>query len=200
VVGYDYSFSFILYSWRKSIFLLFGIISFFALREFISLTPTKFGDFKALSLSFFVIIPFQYYLLSKHWYGMFSIFIPVYAFLLLPAIFTLSGEVDNFLERTSKIQWGVMITFYCISNASALVILDIPGFEGKSELLFLYLLIVVQISDVLQYVFGKLFGKYKIVPLVSPSKTVEGFVCEGSAATLVGVPFIGLLHFLFINH
>lgn len=182
---------------EKAIFVLFAIISFFALREFISLTPTKFGDFKALSLSFFIIIPLQYYFLSQHWYGMFSIFIPVYAFLFLPAVSALSGEVDGFLERTAKIQWGVMITVYCISYASAILLLDIKGFEHKSSLLFLYLLIIVQISDVLQYVFGKLFGKHKIAPIVSPSKTVEGFILGGLTAVLIGGSLYWITPFTF---
>jgi len=178
-------------------FILFAIISFFALREFISITPTKFADFKALSLSFFIIIPLQYYFLIHHWYGMFAIFIPVYAFLILPAISALSGDVEHFLERTSKIQWGVMIAVYCISHAPALLLLTIPGFEGKSQLLFLYLLIVVQISDVLQYVFGKLFGKHKIAPIVSPSKTVEGFILGGLTATFIGGSLYWITPFTF---
>jgi phosphatidate cytidylyltransferase len=182
---------------EKATFTLFGIISFFALREFISLTPTKFADFKALSLSFFIIIPLQYYFLFNHWYGMYAIFIPVYAFLILPAISATSGDVEHFLERTSKIQWGVMITVYCISHAPALLLLTIPGFEGKSQLLFLYLLIVVQISDVLQYVFGKLFGKHKIAPIVSPSKTVEGFILGGLSATFVGGSLYWITPFTF---
>jgi phosphatidate cytidylyltransferase len=178
-------------------FILFGLISFFALREFISITPTKFADFKALSLSFFLIIPLQYYFLAHHWYGMFAIFIPVYAFLILPAISAVSGDVEHFMERTTKIQWGVMATVYCIAHAPALFLLTIPGFEGKSQLLFLYLLIVVQISDVLQYVFGKLFGKHKIAPVVSPSKTVEGFVLGGLAATFVGGSLYWITPFTF---
>ncbi|MDO8990298.1 MAG: phosphatidate cytidylyltransferase [Sideroxyarcus sp.] len=165
---------------------MFAFISFFALREFITLTPTRAGDHRALSLAFFVIIPVQYWLISDRWYELFTIFIPVYGFLLLPSFSALAHDAENFLERTAKIQWGVMITIYCISHVPALLLLDIPGYTGQNALLLFYLILVVQLSDVLQYVFGKLFGKTKIAPVVSPSKTVEGFVGGAASATLIG--------------
>jgi phosphatidate cytidylyltransferase len=165
---------------------VFALISFFALREFITLTPTRRGDHRALSVAFFILVPAQYWLIGIHWYALFSIFIPVYAFLLLPALSALSEDAENFLERTAKIQWGIMITIYCISHAPALMLINIPGYEGQNALLLFYLVLVVQLSDVLQYVFGKLFGKTKIAPVISPSKTVEGFVGGALSATLIG--------------
>jgi phosphatidate cytidylyltransferase len=166
---------------------MFAFVSFFALREFLTLTPTKAGDHRALSIAFFVLIPAQYWLIGVEWYGLFSVFIPVYAFLLLPSLTAaLAQDTEHFLERTAKIQWGVMIAIYCISHVSALLLLDIPGYRGQNALLIFYLLLVVQMSDVLQYVFGKLFGRTKIAPHVSPSKTIEGFVGGGLLAVLVG--------------
>jgi phosphatidate cytidylyltransferase len=166
--------------------ILFAIVSFFALREFLTLTPTRAGDHRALSLAFFVLIPVQYYLIGIEWYALFSIFIPVYAFLLLPSLSALAEDAEHFLERTAKIQWGIMVTIYCISHVPALLLLDIPGYAGQNALLLFYMLLVVQLSDVLQYVFGKIFGKTKIAPVVSPSKTVEGFVGGAAGATLIG--------------
>jgi len=165
---------------------LYGLLSFFALREFISLTPTRRGDHLALCLCFYVAIPMQYFLIGIDWYGLFVLFIPVYGFLALPAISALSGDTENFLERNTKIQWGVMLTVFCLSHAPALMLLRIPGFEGQNLMLLFYLLLVVQLSDVLQYVFGKSFGKHLLAPQVSPSKTVEGLVGGGLAATAVG--------------
>ncbi|MBU0522515.1 MAG: phosphatidate cytidylyltransferase [Gammaproteobacteria bacterium] len=166
--------------------ILFGFISLFALREFITLTPTRLGDHNALFSAFFILIPLQYVLIGTHWYSLFTLLIPVYAFLLLPAIAVLSQDTDAFLERAAKIQWGVMICVYCISHAPALLLLDLEGFQGQNALLLFYLVFVVQLSDVLQYVFGKLLGKHKVAPLVSPSKTVEGLVGGGLSATLIG--------------
>jgi phosphatidate cytidylyltransferase len=165
---------------------LFGLASFFALREFVTLTPSSPGDRLPLSLSFFLILPLQFLLIGMHRYGLFVIFIPVWAFLLLPSIAAMRSDVDDFLSRSAKQQWGLMVTVYSLSHAPALLMLELPGGPGASALLMFYLLLVVQMSDVMQYVFGKLFGKTKIAPVVSPSKTVEGFVGGGIAATLIG--------------
>lgn len=171
---------------RVATLVLFALASFFALREFLTLTPTRRGDHLPLVLCFYLAIPLQYWLIGIDWYGLFAICIPVYGFLLLPAITALGGDTESFLERTTKIQWGLMLTVYCISYAPALLLLHVPGYEGQNLLLLLYLLLVVQISDVLQYVFGKLFGRHKLAPSVSPSKTVEGLLGGGLSAVAVG--------------
>lgn len=166
--------------------ILFALVSFVSLREFLTLTPTRASDHRALSLAFFVLIPVQYYLIGIEWYALFSIFIPVYGFLLLPSLSALTQDAEHFLERSAKIQWGIMVTIYCISHVPALLLLDIPGYAGQNALLLFYMLLVVQMSDVFQYVFGKIFGRTKIAPVVSPSKTVEGFVGGAAGATLIG--------------
>jgi phosphatidate cytidylyltransferase len=171
---------------------VFGFVSFFALREFITLTPTRASDYLPLLLAFFVILPVQYLLIAYDQYGTFAIFIPVYGFLLLPAVATFAGDTHEFLERSAKLQWATMITVYCISYAPALLLLKIPGYEDSNALLLLYLLLIVQLSDVLQYVFGKLFGRTKLAPVVSPSKTVEGLVGGGLTTILIG----GSLHWI----
>ena len=166
--------------------LLFSAISYFALREFITLTPTRAGDHRTLFLAFFLLIPLHYYLIYTEWYGLFAILIPVYAFLLMPSIAVLAQDTEHFLERTAKIQWGVMICIYCISHAPALLLLDIPNFEGQNALLLFYFMLIVQLSDVLQYVFGNLFGKTKVAPIVSPNKTLEGLIGGGLSTILIG--------------
>jgi phosphatidate cytidylyltransferase len=171
---------------KTATIVMFAFVSFFALREFMTLTPARRADHRALSLAFFIGIPVQYWLVATNWYGMFAIFIPVYGFLLLPSLSALAGDVDDFLARSATIQWALMIAVYCISHIPALLTLDIPGFAGQNPLLLFYLVLVVQISDVLQYVCGKLFGKTKVAPIVSPSKTLEGLLGGGGGAVLVG--------------
>ncbi len=166
--------------------ILFGAISYFALREFMTLTPTRTGDHRALSLAFFLLMPLHYYLIYIEWYALFSILIPVYAFLLMPSISVLAQDTEYFLERAAKIQWGVMIAIYCISHAPALLVLQIPDFEGQNALLLFYFVLIVQLSDVLQYVFGNLFGKTKVAPIVSPNKTLEGLIGGGFTTILIG--------------
>ena len=165
---------------------LFGLTSFLALREFITLTPTKLSDHRSLFWAFFVITPLQYYLVAVQWYGLFIVLIPVYAFLLIPIRSVIGGDCDRFLERTAKIQWALMVCVYCVSHAPAILGLSIPGYEGQNAKLLFYLVLVVQMSDVLQYGWGKLFGKHKIAPRVSPNKTWEGFVGGVTSATLLG--------------
>lgn len=165
---------------------LFAAISFLALREFVTLIPIHHGDHRALLYLFFIITPIQYWLLWTDWYGLFVIFIPVYAFLLLPARSAMAGDTADFLARTAAIQWALMICVYCVSHAPALLLLDIPGYIGENAKLLLFLVIVCESSDVFQYVWGKLFGKRKIAPSVSPNKTWEGFIGGVATATLIG--------------
>jgi phosphatidate cytidylyltransferase len=165
---------------------LFALTSFLALREFITLTPTRPGDHRTLFWMFFIILPLQYYLIAIKWYGLFAILIPVYAFLFIPIRSATAGDCENFLERTAKIQWGLMICVYCVSYVPALLSLDIPGYEGQNGKLMFYFVLVAQISDVLQYVWGKTLGRHKIAPDVSPNKTWEGFVGGIASATLIG--------------
>lgn len=168
------------------VWLLFFVISFLALREFITLLPTRAADYWALVAAFYVILPLQYIWIGMHWYGLFSIFIPVYAFLILPILAVFEGDNRNFLERTAKVQWGLMISVFCISHVPALLTLELPGFEHQQILLMLFLILVVQSSDVLQYVWGKLMGKKLIAPKVSPSKTLAGTVGGILSASLLG--------------
>lgn len=171
---------------NPGVILLFAFISFQALREFVSVTYTRRGDHRALLWSFFVFLPLQYWLISVDWYGLFSILIPVYAFLLLPISATLGADTTRFLERAAKVQWGLMICVYCLSHVPALLTLAIPGFADRNLQLLVFLVLTVQSSDVFQYVWGKLFGRHKISPEISPSKTLEGLVGGVLTSTAVG--------------
>ena len=171
---------------KAAVVVLYAMASFFALREFITLTDTRRGDHWALLVAFFVALPVQYWLVWTNWYGLFAVFIPVYGFLLMPAIAALRQDTSDFLTRVAAQQWALMICVYCASHVPALLTLEIPGYEGRQVLLVAFLIIVVQGSDVLQYVFGKLYGRHKVAPLLSPSKTWEGLVGGVLSATLLG--------------
>ena len=128
-------------------------------------------------------------------YGLYSIFIPVSAFLLLPIFAALSADTTRFLERASKVQWGLMICVFCLSHVPALMTLHIPGYEGRNLLLIAFLVLVVQGSDVLQYIWGKLLGKHKVAPELSPSKTWEGLIGGVVSATVLGAGLHGITPF-----
>jgi len=165
---------------------LFGLTSFLALREYITLTPNQRADHRVLFWAFFVITPLQYILIGIRWYCLFSIFIPVYAYLLVPIRSVIAGDFKDFLARNAKIQWGLMVCVYFVSYAPALLSLKIPGYERQNANLLFFLVGVVQLSDVLQYVFGKCFGRRPIAPKISPNKTVEGFAGGVACAVLIG--------------
>ncbi len=171
---------------KSGVIALFAFISFQCLREFISVTHTRIGDHKALMWCFFFFLPLQYWLIAIDWYGLFSILIPVYAFLLLPISSALGADTTRFLERAAKVQWGLMICVYCISHVPALLSLSIPGFAGRNLQLIVFLVLTVQSSDVFQYIWGKLFGKHKLSPEISPSKTLEGLIGGVLTSTAVG--------------
>ena len=169
-----------------AIVLLFAFISFQCLREFVSLSDAPLADRAAVAWGFLVFLPLQYLLVGINWYGLFSILIPVYAFLLLPIVATLTSDTTHFLARVAKMQWGLMIAVYCLSHVPALMVLEIPGYAGRNALLIAFLVLIVQSSDVFQYIWGKLLGKRKILPEVSPSKTLEGLVGGVLTSTALG--------------
>jgi phosphatidate cytidylyltransferase len=172
---------------RMGVIVLFAFASFTALREFMTLTETRRGDHYALLAAFFIILPYQYYLIAIDWYGLYSIFIPVYAFLLMPIVVALRADTTRFMERVAVTQWALMIAVFCVSHVPALLTLSIPGYEGRNLLLIAFLVLVAQSSDVMQYVWGKLAGRRKIAPELSPSKTWEGFVGGVGSAILIAV-------------
>lgn len=171
---------------KNGVFGLYLILSFLALREFLTLSPLPRGDHRTLTWVFFVILPLHYLFAWAPWYGMFTIFIPVYAFVFIPIRSALAGEVDHFLERTSRIQWGVLTCIYFLSHLPMLLFLPIRGYEGENAKLLIFVVIVTQLSDVFQYIFGKTMGRRKIAPAVSPGKTWEGLIGGGLSATALG--------------
>ena len=178
------------------VILLFAFVSFAALREYVTLTNTRHADRWTLIGMFLIVIPVQYYLIWIDWYGLYSIFVPVYCFLAMPALTAIRGDTSRFLERVSEQHWGIMLSVYCISHVPALVTLPIPGNEGRGLLLIAFLIATVQGSDVLQYIFGKLFGRHKIAPNISPSKTWEGLIGGIASASLMGAGLYWLTPFL----
>lgn len=165
-----------------------ALVSFLALKEYLSLIPTRRADRRVL-LWCYLAIPIQFYWIAIGWYGMFSIFIPVYMFLLLPLPMLLRGETDGFLKALGTLNWGLMTTVFALSHAAYLLVLPSAGAPGAGGAgLLLYLLILTEANDVAQYCWGKALGRLlpaKIVPKVSPNKTWVGLA--GGVATTIGL-------------
>lgn len=179
-------FSFSLLLGRNGLFALYLLLSFLALREFLTLSPMPRADHRTLFWVFFVILPLHYFVAWLPWYGMFTIFIPVYAFVFIPIRSALAGDTERFLARTSRIQWGVLTCVYFLSHLPMLLYLPIPGYEGQNAKLLLFVMLITQLSDVFQFLFGKTMGKRKIAPSVSPGKTWEGLIGGGLCAVALG--------------
>jgi phosphatidate cytidylyltransferase len=170
----------------------FAFLSFLALKEYLSLIPTRRADRRVLFWAY-LTIPFQYYWISLAWYGMFIIFIPVYAFLLLPTRMMLIGETREFLRAASALHWGLMTTVFSISHVAYLLVLPAGGNAAGGAGLVLYLVFLTQFNDVAQFTWGKLFGRHHIVPKVSPKKTWEGFLGGVATTTLLAWVLSGFL-------
>lgn len=156
------------------IFLAF--VSFLALKEYLSLIPTRRTDRRVLFWAY-LAIPVQFYWVAIGWYGMFIIFIPVYLFLLLPMRMVLIGETAGFLRAAGSLHWGLMLTVFNLSHMAFLLVLPAAiNPAGGGAGLVLFLMFLTQFNDVAQYVWGKSLGRHKIIPKVSPKKTWEGFL------------------------
>lgn len=171
--------------------ILFAFASFAALREFYTFSNKARADHLALALAFFVALPAQFALVWLGWDDLFAVFIPVYAFLLLPVVSVLRGDPSRFLIRVSETQWGLMICVFCVSHVPALITLDIPGYGDQAVMLIAFLVMVVQLGDLLDIYFGRRIGRTRIAPDLSP-RTWEGFLCGVIGAALIG----GLLHWI----
>jgi phosphatidate cytidylyltransferase len=163
----------------------FALVSFLALKEYFSLIPTRRADRRVLFWAY-LAIPLQFWWIASEWYGMFIIFIPVYAFLFMPMRMAMIGETQDFLRAAGTLHWGLMTMVFSISHLAFLLVLPeardtVAGGPG----LVLFLVLLTEINDVAQYVWGKLLGRHKIVPKVSPNKTWEGFV--GGFLTTAGL-------------
>lgn len=155
--------------------ILFAFISFLALKEFFSIVPLRLNDRRVVFLAY-LAIPLQYYWVAIGWYGMFIIFIPVYVFLLLPMRMVLIGETKGFIQSAGIIHWATMLTVYCISHVAYLLVLPVKNPQAGAVGLVIFILFMTELNDISQYIAGKLFGKHKIIPKVSPNKTWEGFI------------------------
>ncbi|WP_020559319.1 phosphatidate cytidylyltransferase [Thiofilum flexile] len=174
----------------------FGLVSYLALKEYFTLIPSRRADRRIIFYAYLAII-IQYLFAHMQWYGMFIIWIPVYLFLFLPFCQVLNGETQGFLANTSRIHWGLMMFVFGLSHLAYLLNLTNPSnnlaITGTD--LVLYVVLLTEANDILQYLWGKRFGKHKIVPKVSPNKTVEGFIGAFMCTTLLALFFSFLTPF-----
>lgn len=174
-------------------------LSFVAFRELYSLLGFRQSDRRIIFFAF-LAIPIQYYLAFIGWYGAYIIFVPVMMFLFLPLLFVLKGDTKGIISSMARLQWILMLTVFGISHMAYLLSLpEIEGFNAGGRGLLLFLVFLTEINDIMQFVFGKLFGKHKIIPKISPNKTWEGFI--GGVISTVAIGYgLGFLTPLDTGH
>lgn len=173
---------------------LFGFVSFFILREFISLSPTRRGDHRSLVLAFFIVLPLQYALVWTERFNLFTVFIPVYVFLAIPVVSALGNDPQRFLERNAKLQWGIMVCVYGMSHVPALLLLSFPGFAGKTAFLVFFLVLVVQTCMLVQHIAARRMGT-PVAPAISESFHWRSWAMGLAAGGLLGALLAGLTPF-----
>jgi phosphatidate cytidylyltransferase len=175
---------------------LFAIVSFFALREFVTLSPTRRGDHRSLVLAFFVVLPVQFWLVISEHFDLFGVFIPVYVFLLIPVVSALANDPQRFLERNAKLQWGIMVCVYGMSHVPALLLLDFPRWdERKNAFLVFFLVFVVQVCMLAQHMAQRFIKRPPRAPLVSQSFNWTSWAIGVFAGGLAGAVLAGITPF-----
>ena len=167
--------------------ILFAFVSFFALREFVTLTHTRRADHRSLLLAFFFVLPMQYVLVATRQFNGFTVFVPVYVFFALPVISALANDPFRFLERTAKIQWGITVCVYGMSHAPALLLLDLPNYAGRGAFLVLFLVLVVVAAQVGQEIATRRLRRRPVARAISRSFSWRAFALGAAAAGAVGV-------------
>jgi phosphatidate cytidylyltransferase len=166
--------------------ILFGVFSFLALREFITLTHTRRSDHRSLILAFFIVLPLQYALVGNRNFDLFSVFIPVYVFLAIPVISALAGDPERFLERNAKIQWGITVCVYGLSHAPALLLLNFPGSPERGAFLVFFLVIVTGVAQIVQEAASRWLRRRPVARAISRSFSVRAWAVGAFAGALAG--------------
>jgi phosphatidate cytidylyltransferase len=174
---------------------LFALVSFFALREFMTLSPTRRGDHRSLVLAFFVILPLQYVLVGTRHFNLFTVFVPVYVFLAIPVVSALANDPQRFLERNAKLQWGIMVCIYGMSHVPALLLLDFPGYRDRGAFLVFFLVLVVQTAMVVQYVAARRLRRAPSAPAISSGFNWVSWGIGVGVASLLGALLAGITPF-----
>lgn len=176
-----------------SLVILFAIFSFFLLREFIALTPIKHTDHWVLVIAFYLAIPAQYALVYFDQMPFFTLFIPVYLFLVLPVIAAINHDTDRYLERVAKVQWGLMICVFCVSHAPAIATLDLDRFNSSGPLMLLYFMMVTFCTDLFSVLASSALGGKAL--RMNPNKTNKGLSIGCLLGFLIGVSLYWLTPF-----
>jgi phosphatidate cytidylyltransferase len=166
--------------------LFFGLFSFLALREFITLQHTRRSDHRTLILAFFIVLPLQYAIVGTRLFDLFTVFIPVYVFFAVPVVSALSGDPHRFLERNAKIQWGIVVCVYGLSHVPALLLLEFPRYAGRGAFLLFFLVMVASVAQVVQELASRWLRRRPVARQISRSFSWRAWFIGAFVAAWIG--------------
>lgn len=175
--------------------LVVAAFSFFALREFITLVHTRRGDHRSLLLAFFVVLPLQFVFVGTRSFDLFSVFIPVYVFLAIPVISALSGDPGRFLERNAVIQWGITVCVFGLSHLPALLLLQLPGYEGRGAFLLFFVVVITAVAHIAQEAASRWLRRRPLARHIDRSFSTRSWGMGIAASALLGAALFWITPF-----
>jgi phosphatidate cytidylyltransferase len=166
--------------------IFFGLFSFLALREFITLQHTRRSDHRTLILAFFIVLPLQFLIVGLRRFDLFTVFIPVYVFFAVPVVSALAGDPHRFLERNAKIQWGIVVCVYGLSHAPALLLLEFEKYEGRGAFLLFFLVVVIVIAQLAQELSSRWLRRRPLARQISRSFSFRSWFVGAFVAAWFG--------------
>jgi phosphatidate cytidylyltransferase len=163
-----------------------ALFSFFALREFITLVHTRRGDHRSLLLAFFVVLPLQFAFVGTRSFDLFSVFIPVYVFLAIPVVSALAGDPERFLERNAVIQWGIMVCVFGLSHLPALLLLELPGHEGRGAFLLFFMVVVTAVSQIAHEMASRWMRRRPLARHIDRAFSLQTWLAGVAVAAVLG--------------
>ena len=174
---------------------LFFLLSIFLVREYMAVSRVNIK--KEMNLILFFLTAGQYAMLSFEQFRGFQIWIPMMSLWIIPGLIIFRALIQN-MDLIFSVAFGLSMTIFYLSHLPALYVFHNKlGFsENQTLYAMMTLLLLTWGNDVFQFLSGKMFGRLKIVPQVSPNKTLAGFIggilCSGAISVLIFPMFLGL--------
>jgi phosphatidate cytidylyltransferase len=160
---------------------LIAVVSVLALKEFLAMVAHRGQDHGSLQFVY-LAIPIEYWFAYRSSYVAFAATVPLFGLAMLPLALLAMRNASAALRAAATANLGLLLAVFSLGHIALLIEFPdetnpVAGAVGW----VVFLLLVTQLNDVAQYVFGKSFGRRLIAPRASPNKTVEGFL--GGVAT-----------------
>ncbi|QLK85875.1 phosphatidate cytidylyltransferase [Staphylococcus sp. 17KM0847] len=161
------------------------ILALIALKELLNMNRIRFISFPGLVSALGLII-----IMLPEAFGSWVPFLQQKALIILSFII-LSYTV------MSKNRFSFMDSAFCLMSVAYVGIGFMYFYETREAGLhfILFGLLIVWLTDTGAYIFGRQFGKHKLWPVISPNKTIEGFIGGLLCSLIVPLSFMFFIPF-----